>query len=102
MLSYSYVHGADESCCKKLDEEQDLQDENDEGQYVDAELMRYIDACYSHACTNNYVIACQYCMWYYLRIILWTIFKLYTIAHNLYELLLLLLCKTSVQSIQHR
>ena len=44
MLSNSYVQnsaGDDESSRKKLDEEQDLQDENDEGQYVDAELMRY-------------------------------------------------------------
>jgi len=42
MLSSSYVQnsdGDDESSHKKLDEEQDLQDENDEGQYVDAELM---------------------------------------------------------------
>ena len=52
MLSYSYVHGADESCCKKLDEEQDLQDENDEGQYVDAELMMKYWCC-SQTYTNS-------------------------------------------------
>ena len=31
----------DESVCEKLNEKQDFQDENDDGQYVYAELMRY-------------------------------------------------------------